>query len=788
MNWLVMTTAACAALVLLSAVADADEPPDPARVSAIAAMLPDAPVGLGRPISDRAAWDALAATPLLQSIVAAAERLLAEPLPEQPDDLYLDFSRTGNRTRWQEVAGGRRGRVRTLTLAECAENRGRFLPALEEVIAALCAERTWVLPAHDRSLTNFRGESVDIDLASSSLAWELATANWLLGERLSPQVRELIRTNLARRVLDPYRDMFLGKRAPNWWLHTNSNWNAVCLAGVTGAALAQLPAVEDRAQFVVAAERYSRNFLTGFTPDGYCSEGLGYWNYGFGHYVLLSETIRQATGGGVDLLARPEALAPARFGANIQIINGVAPAFADCAVGARPAGWIMYFVNRVLGLGLAGWEEPDLAHADGYLFLSALLLFPNAASEATLPPATAGPDLRTWFSDAGVLICRPAPGSDCRMGVALKGGHNAELHNHNDVGSYVVVIGAREVLLDPGAEVYTARTFSPQRYESRLLNSFGHPVPVVAGQLQRTGRDACAQVLSVEFGDEADSLSLDLRAAYDVPQLKTLERRFVYTRAGAGSLTVSDHVLFDSPQAFGSALITRGRWRAEEDGSLTVLDFGEAARVEISATGGEVKLTDEVIREEARVQPTRIGINFAAPVTEATLSLTITPLDPTKIGGDWGLLVNGGFELGDWGWSLPAGCQGEISEQCAASGQAALKIADHDPKLGSNISSAPMRVAGAGTYLLTGQVLHVSGSGIGMYVKIYDAAGRLLNPTDERGWFSPIGTLQGEVGKWEQFALEFSTPPEAASVVLWIHSYSAADVEAYLDDLRVIPQ
>jgi len=32
--------------------------------------------------------------------------------------------------------------------------------------------------------------------------------------------------------------------------------------------------------FAAAAEKYVENFLAGFTPDGYCSEGLGYWNYG----------------------------------------------------------------------------------------------------------------------------------------------------------------------------------------------------------------------------------------------------------------------------------------------------------------------------------------------------------------------------------------------------------------------------------------------------------------------------------------------------------------------------
>ena len=613
-------------LATLAVAGGADEPPDPQRVAEVAAMLPEDPAGLGRPISDRQAWEELAQTDAYRAIVERAGKLLDEPLPEQPDELYLDFSRTGNRTRWQNVAFARRGRVTTLVLAECAENQGQFLPAIEEVVAALCAERTWVMPAHDRSLANFNGESVDIDLASSALAWNLATADWLLGERLGDATRAIIRDNVSRRVLAPYRDMYTGAREPNGWTKVTSNWNAVCLAGVTGAALAQVASRQERSEFIVAAERYSWNFLAGFTPDGYCSEGLGYWNYGFGHYVMLAETVRQATGGGVDLLARPEARAPASFGARIQIIGGVSPAFADCAVNATPDAPTVYFVNRALGLG--GDDGLDLAAALGSVFEAAIFSFPNLASE-TAPiqaPAT-GPDLRTWFSDAGVLISRPAPGSACRLGVALKGGHNAEHHNHNDVGSYVVVAGSRAVLLDPGSEVYSARTFSAQRYESKLINSWGHPVPVVAGQLQRTGADARAEVLEADFADSADTLLLDLRAAYDVPSLRTLERSFVYSRVGEGSLTVTDRVAFDGPQQFGTAILTRGQLRRADDGSLIVLDGDEAVRVGIAAEGGEITIEAEQIHEEARVQPTRIGISFAEPVQEATITLTITPLE-----------------------------------------------------------------------------------------------------------------------------------------------------------------
>src|SRR5438128_2672998 len=104
-----------------------ETPPDPERVRALAAMLPEKPTGVGRPLSDRAAWAELARRPAFRDVIPRAERLLAEPLPEQPDELFLDFSRTGNRRRWEQVAFQRRGRVSALALAECLENSGRFL-------------------------------------------------------------------------------------------------------------------------------------------------------------------------------------------------------------------------------------------------------------------------------------------------------------------------------------------------------------------------------------------------------------------------------------------------------------------------------------------------------------------------------------------------------------------------------------------------------------------------------------------------------------------------------------
>ena len=610
--------------VTFGAVGELDEN----RIREISQLLSNKPAGFGLPIGERSAWDDLAEKDSFKRIISEARELLKQDIPEQPDDLYLDFSRTGNRTHWQRVSGRRRGRVRTFALAECLENKGRFIPAFEEIVRELCSERTWVMPAHDRDLSNFHGKSVDIDLGSSGLAWSLATADYLLADKLSSEARRLLRENLDRRIFQPYREMVSGRREKNWWMTGTNNWNAVCLASVTGSALAVIDSPEDRALFIAAAEHYSKNFLEGFTDDGYCSEGLGYWNYGFGYYIMLCESIYQATSGKVDLLQDAKVKQAATFGSRIEIINGVYPAFADCSIRAEPSSSLMYFISRRFALGLRKWEQYDPVSGSGSLYQSMMYSFLNSASRGLPTQNTSeGPGIRSWFENAGVLICRPARNSTSSLAVALKGGHNNEHHNHNDVGSFVVVLGDRPLLLDPGGEVYTARTFSGRRYESNVLNSFGHPIPIVNGKLQRTGRQASGRIVRNEFTKDADTLLLDFSSAYDVPELKKLQRKFDYSRLDLGSLTVTDEVVFSKPCDFGTALITFDEWQQLSDSSLVVRDQDKALRIDIDVTGADFRIKPETIEEDlsGRRLPTRLGINMANPVLHAVISLTINP-------------------------------------------------------------------------------------------------------------------------------------------------------------------
>ena len=539
----------------------AETPLDAGRIREIAAMLPEHATGPGQPIANRAAWEALAARyPNVNDVIANAARRAAQPLPDQPDSLYLEFSQNGNRDHWQNVAYNRRIRVHVFALAECLENKGRFLAPLEQTVAALCAERTWVMPAHDGALRNFRGETIEIDLGSSGVGLELATASYLLGDRLSAATRQLIRENLDRRIFAPFRAAVNGSGPEFWWMRAENNWNAVCLNCITGTALQTLDSAEDRAWFIAVAEKLIGHYLDGgFTPDGYCVEGLGYWNYGFTNFVLLAENVRQATGGKVDLLTRPQVAQDALFGPRSEILGGVYLSIADADPGDEPSGILMNYLCRRFGLNLARWRDVKL---EGELYDKMTWGF----LPADLPPIRCEASLgelpwRSWFPDSGVLICRPGPGAKVPFAVAIKGGNNGVNHGHNDVGSFSVVAGKAMVICDPGGEVYTARTFSAHRFDSNVLNSFGHAVPVIAGQLERAGSAARAVVLSKDFTEAADTLTFDDRSAYAVADLQKLERTFVFQRGDKPSLEVRDEVQFASPENFETALITWGTVR-----------------------------------------------------------------------------------------------------------------------------------------------------------------------------------------------------------------------------------
>ena len=245
---------------------------DPLRVEQIAPMLPERPAGFGKPVEDRKFWSSSQVGEISAKALQDAEKLLAKPFPVWDESLYLDFSKTGQRPPGEKMMSARNGWIFPLVLAECFENKGRFLPKIREVLLEYVKQPTWTLPAHDRDLGNFHRKHYSVDLASSAQAAQLAQAVYLLGGKLEPDVRAEVMGALETRIFKPIRES-LRTGNGNWWMGSKSkpsqnNWNAVCLAGVVGAARTVLPDRHDRSIFVAAGDQYSAYFLNGCRSDG----------------------------------------------------------------------------------------------------------------------------------------------------------------------------------------------------------------------------------------------------------------------------------------------------------------------------------------------------------------------------------------------------------------------------------------------------------------------------------------------------------------------------------------
>lgn len=598
------------------------------HAAGIADFLPPAPCGLGRPASDRGWWEPLAKTPVGVNAIQAADKALQSPMPAFDPERYLDFTTNGDRSCYQTLDARRWDRFETLVLGECLEGKKRFLPAISETVTSLCGDPSWILPAHDRGAGVFKGGDPYVDLAVAMNGHQMALAAWWLEGTLPEETVALMRENVSRRLTKPVLAVIDGTASASvvsghWWAQADNNWNAVCTSGVVGAILATEPSREIRAKVVNWAVSNMDRFLSGFGKDGYCSEGMGYWNYGFGHFIVLAEILRTQTGGKIDLYQMPSVRRIAAVPALLEISDGVYPAFADCALGAKPDRHLTEMVAfRLDGKPVSGVPGGSLYQiACGW----SARMEPGAstARESDVLPA------RSWFEDSGVCVVRPgAPGG---MAAAWKGGHNAEHHNHNDVGSTIAVWKGKPVIADPGAMVYRAETFGKDRYKLPVMSSYGHSVPVVAGLLQAEGARCRAKVLKSEFNAKADTMTMDLSAAYPDSGVTKLEREWIYQRDVVG-LSVADSFAFRQPSAFATALVGFGDWYLLENHqdriATFLIDGGDGAVLKITvgfSAPGEWKV--ERIPNPGKPMPCRLGLLMKAPAKDGRIQMQIEPFE-----------------------------------------------------------------------------------------------------------------------------------------------------------------
>jgi hypothetical protein len=149
------------------------------------------------------------------------------------------------------------------------------------------------------------------------------------------------------------------------------------------------------------------------------------------------------------------------------------------------------------------------------------------------------------------------------------------------------------------------------------------------------------------------------------------------------------------------------------------------------------------------------------------------------------LLDNPSFETGPDGtvkaWWLDDEELSSWSTERARTGKNALLVRDLSPELGSSATSAQIPVKPNTSYTVEAWNFMLSGSGIGMYVQCFDGTGKQLSTPVEQYHRA----LSARRRRWQHNGFVIKTQPTCAKIRIWLHSYSGARVETFIDDLSV---
>lgn len=600
--------------------------PSPERVAAWEKILPDQNFAFCPPASNRDAWDPWRDEDVGQRLLAEARSYVAEGFPDYTNATYIDCLEREDVTKINQVLPAVRRRQIVFLLAEAIFDEGEFLDVIADDFDRITQVDSWVHPNNDLERRNLNRETYEIDLVTAHYTSSLSQIVYVLADRLPIEVQERIRAELELRSFEPLRRRLETGLDVYWWVDVTHNWNSVCLACMVQAAAAIKPA-KDRAWWFAAGEMLVKNFRESFNTDGFCTEGVAYWSYGVANYIIISELFRLGTGGVVDLMDEPKMSRIMLYPERCEISPGLYPTYADCRIGTVPSFWASHWLDNRHGSDAAASKPltnpPDPYEDMNFGSIAYFTLWMFQTIDPRAPRGTDRPvDLRHWFDDSSLLIARPGPGTDRQFAATFIGGNNGVNHNHNDLGTFTICLDGRALIVDPGMETYSFRTFSVHRYDSQLLNSYGHPVPRVAGRLQEAGPEWQTAVLLEEFTDAVDRVVFDLKRAYDVPTLRKLEREFLFDRRGDGSLTITDHVEFSTAEEFESALISFGS--CDISGSRLVFTDGPTSlTAEVTVEGADLVFDRDTINQPPH--PIRIALRCAEPVTAATIKTVFRP-------------------------------------------------------------------------------------------------------------------------------------------------------------------
>ena len=498
--------------------------------------------------ADRDVWDGTRGTAdraTGDDVLERARDELGTAWPQPLASAATRVHRDGDREEWERPALARQRRLSRATVAAALTLDDSWLDEVADGIWLLCEQSSWCWPAHDDSRARYGSvlpvvDDPFLDLGAGEVAGQLAWIDHLLGEQLDaryPGLRHRMAGETRARVLDPFRN-----RRDWHWLGLEGdvhNWNPWIHGNVLVAALRFLEPAERPATIALVVEGLDR-YVASIPDDGAIDEGYGYWWNGACRALEALDVLRHATGGRLDASAVPALRATVAFPHRMQLGGPWFVDFADSQ--ARPSNEQPWHALHRAAIDAgddrarafaASHRHPGTPAAIEREGLGRLLRGMTDLVWLAATPVPPPLPAEIWLASTQVRVVRQHGGDAEGLALAIKGGHNAEHHNHNDVGSIVVASGGVPVVVDAGRPTYTAATFGPERYAIWTMQSSWHSVPEIRGTPQGAGRTFAAREAAPIESSDAVGLELDLATAYQVPGLRYWRRSASLEREAA---------------------------------------------------------------------------------------------------------------------------------------------------------------------------------------------------------------------------------------------------------------
>lgn len=500
------------------------------------------------PASCRAPWENLPEN-VKELLIKEGEKYINFRFPSILATEFMAFCRTGNRVNYEDKLFERMIILDTLVLAECVEYKGRFLDDIINAVFLICEETAWQLPAHNTYIQDTPQHLLPditnpvVDLFAAEAGAVLAVTEYVLRDAfaaVSPAISIAINHNLESRIFRPYLENYF------WWMgngtsHVN-NWTPWCTQNVLLATFTReslLPGHEAIFQKACQSLDY---FLDEYGEDGCCDEGAQYYRHAGLTLFNCLEVLNGITANAFSSIYQEKKIYNiAAYILNAHIAGPYYVNFADCSPVAGPCNAREYlFGKRTNDPDLMAFAAQDYRADRDFLLSQEHNLFYRLQTIFTHEEITAfgnegpvpHPDL--FYTSAGLFLAR-----DDRFCLAVKAGDNGDSHNHNDTGSFTIYKDGRPMFIDVGVESYTAKTFSPDRYEIWTMQSAYHNLPTFGTAMQKDGEAYGARNVSYDFTQTQCSITMDLSPAYpDCPELASYTRYALLEKGK--SITISD--------------------------------------------------------------------------------------------------------------------------------------------------------------------------------------------------------------------------------------------------------